>query len=218
MSDLFLFADEAGDFTFRRQSGASRYFILCTLTTVDAGLSHDLLQIRRGLILAGESDRDRLHATEDKQHVRDRVFACLGDYSFRVDATVLEKSKAPSHIRTNDAQFYQVAWFHHFRRVGPIVLGQADRLLLTAASLGTNKTRAAFKQGFNNAIQQVADRARWQTSFMESAKDPLLWAADYCAWAIQRKWERADDRSYRLIQPRIRSELDLWRGTTEHYF
>jgi hypothetical protein len=57
MSDFFLFADEAGDFTFRRQSGASRYFILCTLTTVDAGLSHDLLQIRRGLILAGESDR-----------------------------------------------------------------------------------------------------------------------------------------------------------------
>jgi hypothetical protein len=218
MSDSFLFADEAGDFTFKRQPGASRYFILCTLTAVDAGLSHDLLQIRRALILGGEVDRDRLHATEDKQHVRDRVFECLGDHAFRVDATVLEKSKAQLHIRASDAQFYQAAWYYHFQFVGPVILSQADRLLLTAASLGTNKTRAAFKQGFNNAVQQIAERDRWQTSFMESAKDPMLWAADYCAWAIQRKWERTDERSYRLIESKIRREIDLWRVEREQYF
>ena len=60
MSNIFVFADEAGDFSFKRAVGASRYFILCTVTAVDAGLSHDLLQIRRELILSGEGDRDCL--------------------------------------------------------------------------------------------------------------------------------------------------------------
>jgi hypothetical protein len=203
---------------FKRAQGASRYFILCTVTAIDAGLSHDLLQIRRELILAGDSDRDRLHATEDRQIVRDRVFECLGDHAFKVDATILEKSKALPSIRTNEAQFYQYAWFYHFKFVGPQILADENRLLLTAASLGTNKTRAAFKQAFNNAIQQVAQRDRWEAAFMDSAKDPMLWAADYCAWAIQRKWERDDSRSYRLIRNKVASEFDLWRIDQVHYY
>jgi hypothetical protein len=43
-----------------------------------------------------------------------------------------------------------------------------------------------------------------------SASDPCLWVADYCTWAIQRKWERGDTRSDDLIKDRIRSEFDIW--------
>jgi hypothetical protein len=74
MPNKFVFADEAGDFTFKRQLGASKYFILCTLTTTDCKLSHDLLNLRRELILSGDVSRDKLHATSDLQAVRDAVF------------------------------------------------------------------------------------------------------------------------------------------------
>ncbi|MBR1146356.1 DUF3800 domain-containing protein [Bradyrhizobium sp. AUGA SZCCT0431] len=217
MPTRFVFADEAGCFTFKRQQGASRYFMLCTLTTDDCSLASDLLHIRRELCASG-SDCDKLHATEDKQATRDEVFKVLGKHSFRVDATILEKSKAQPQTRTTEPTFYQYAWYFHFKHVAPQILAQNTKLLITAAALGQNKTKAAFKQSLNNTAQQVALRSHWEVSFLESSKDPLLWAADYCAWAIQRKWERGDTKSYDLIKPAIKSEFDLWATGQTHYY
>jgi hypothetical protein len=217
MPTRFVFADEAGCFTFKRQNGASKYFMLCTLTTDNCSLASDLLHIRRELCASG-SDCDKLHATEDKQATRDEVFKVLGKHSFRVDATLLEKSKAQPQTRTSEATFYQYAWYFHFKHVAPQILTQNTKLLITAAALGHNKTKAAFKQALNNTAQQVAPRSHWEVSFLESSKDPLLWAADYCAWAIQRKWERGDTKSYALIRPAIKSEFDLWATGQTHYY
>lgn len=45
-----------------------------------------------------------------------------------------------------------------------------------------------------------------------------LQVADYCNWAIYRKWEREDARSYDLIRARIRSEYDIFQRGTRHYY
>ncbi|WP_445464277.1 hypothetical protein [Faunimonas sp. B44] len=91
-------------------------------------------------------------------------------------------------------------------------------MLVTTAALGTKKTRAAFKQAVNNTIQQVAKRDRWEACFHDSAKDPYLWVSDYCAWAIQRKWEMDDPRAYNLIADKVRTEYDLWAVGTRHFY
>ena len=163
-------------------------------------------------------DREKLHATADLQATRDAVFAVLAQHDFRVDATILEKSKAQPQTRIDDPTFYRYAWYYHFKHVGPNVLPGADKMLITAAALGHRKTQAAFKQGVNNAAQQSIARNKWEVCFMESSKDPLLWAADYCAWAIQRKWELQDNRSHDLIAGKIATEFDLWQYGATHYY
>lgn len=218
MPDKFIFADEAGCFTFKKKSGASRYFILCTVVADDWTVSDRLLCIRRELALSGESERDKLHATSDKQEVRNRVFDAIKGEAFRWDATILEKSKAMPHTRTTPQEFYRYAWYYHFKHVGPKLAKDADRLLITAAALGEKNTRAAFKAGVNETIQQALPRDRWEVAFHESCKDPLLWVADYCAWAVQRKWEKDDERSYDLIRSRRGSEYDLWSPGKTHYY
>lgn len=66
-------------------------------------------------------------------------------------------------------------------------------------------------------MRQTVD-ANWMTDFCPASADPCLQVADYCAWAIQRKWERDDPRSYDLISDRITYEYDLWsHGNTHHY-
>ncbi|MET4217023.1 hypothetical protein ACVWWG_003603 [Bradyrhizobium sp. LB7.2] len=217
MPTRFVFADEAGDFTFKRQNGASRYFMLCTLTTDDCSMASELLHIRRELCAAG-GECDKLHCTEDKQAIRDEVYKVLAQHKFRVDATLLEKSKAQPQTRTSDATFYQYAWYYHFKHVAPKILTKDSKLLITAAALGQNKTKAAFKQALNNTVQQIVPRSQWEVSFLDSAKDPLLWAADYCAWAIQRKWERGDDKSHKLIKASISTEYDLWSLGQVHFY
>jgi hypothetical protein len=94
----------------------------------------------------------------------------------------------------------------------------ADKLFITAAALGTNKTKAAFKNALNNALQQIMPRKKWECSFLDSAKEPLLWAVGYCAWAIQRKWELHDVRSHSLIHQKIKTEYELRRTGTRTYY
>lgn len=218
MAYRYVFADEAGCFTFKKVKGASKYFLLCTLSTDDCTIANDLLNIRRNLAIDGDSERNKLHATSDKQATRDQVFEVLKRHHFRVDATLLEKSKAQPQTRKDDATFYRYAWFYHFQFVGPQLLNGADKLLITAAALGQKKTRAAFKLAVNNVLQQTTARAKWECSFIDSSNDPLLWAADYCAWAIQRKWESNDNRSHELIANKIKSEFDLWKNGVIHYY
>jgi hypothetical protein len=223
MPNAYVFADEAGCFVFKRRKegrkdGPSDYFILTTVSAPEWGISDDLLRIRRKLALSGDADRDKLHATTDLQEVRNEVFATIAKQPFRMDCTILKKCKAQPHIRVTDERFYQHAWFFHLKYVAPIIAGQCDKMLITAAALGRNRTRAAFKAAVNNSVQQVLPRDKWEVAFHESCKDPLLWVADYCSWAVQRKWEHGDTRSYDLIKGKIRTEYDLFAPGPEEYF
>ena len=106
----YVYGDESGNFDFSDQEGASRYFILTTVTVVDRAIESNLLDLRRELAWEGESLAGGFHATNDKQRVRDRVFTVLGRYDFRMDATILEKRKADPRIRPTPALFYGFTW------------------------------------------------------------------------------------------------------------
>ncbi|MFD3266313.1 DUF3800 domain-containing protein [Phenylobacterium ferrooxidans] len=218
MANKFIFADEAGCFTFKDKPGASRFFILVTVASNNWTVSDRLLSIRRELALNGDPDRDKLHATTDLQEVRNVVFDAISKEDFRWDATILEKRKAQPQTRTDHPTFYRYAWYYHFKHVGRRYLADCDKMLITSAALGEKKTRAAFKAGVNEPVQQLAARERWEVAFHESCKDPLLWVADYCAWAVQKKWERDDLRSYDLIKRQRGSEYNLWSPGKVFYY
>lgn len=218
MSHVYVFGDEAGNFDFSRGPGASRFFLLTTVTMLDCGIATALLDLRRQLAWDGLELKDGFHATEDRQAVRDRVFRVLAGYEFRIDATILDKPKAEPQIRTSREAFYEIAWYHHLKYVAPILVKPGDELHLIAASLGS----AAERRSFHNAIEGVVKtrmvNVTCRTAFWPAAVDPCIQVADYCSWAVQRKWEKGDCRSYDLIQDKIRSEYDVFeRGTRLYY-
>ncbi|NNU68588.1 DUF3800 domain-containing protein [Rhizobium indicum] len=60
-------------------------------------------------------------------------------------------------------------------------------------------------------LSQTVRGAKWVVDFRPSQTDPCLQLADYCAWAVQRKWERNDLASYDLVRDRISYEYELWK-------
>ncbi len=214
----YLFADESGCMTFKRAPNISRYFILCTVLMDPTTIGPELMHLRRELAWRGFNQDDCIHCTSDPQAVRDEVFALLAKHDFRIDATVLEKSKAQPQTRSTEIRFYQYAWYYHFKHVGPRLFAPNDDALICAASLGTNKKRAGFRAAINNVVQQSIRSLSWKTAFWPAASDPCLLVADYCCWAIRRKWENGDERSYSIIQEKIATEFDLWRSGTRHYY
>jgi hypothetical protein len=137
MADQYVFADEAGNFDFTRRSGASRYFILCSITSTHCEIGDALLSLRRDLGWRGLHLDRVFHASEDPQPVRDEVFALLADMDCSVDATILEKSKAQEHLK-DQARLYKIAWYLHFKMLA-WSMSSSDRLFVAASSLGTKK-------------------------------------------------------------------------------
>lgn len=221
MGRLFVFADEAGDFEFVRGHNISRYFILCTVAMQSCEIANELLHLRRELAFAGLPLGEYFHCTTDQQAVRDRVFETICKHEFHVQATIMEKSKAQPQVRHSRPRFYQYGWYYHFRHgTDPIIhpfLQPPPELLVTAATIGTKKERASFLSSIEDVMRQTA-RGKHATHFCPAAADPCIQVADYCAWAIQRKWERGDIRSYDLIKNRITYEFDLWARGRVHYY
>ena len=172
MASVYLFADKAGDFAFNREGG-SRYFIIGSVTMRDCGIGAELLQLRRQLVLAGQIGQGHaeFHAAEDRQAVRNAVFDLLVSHDFRIDATILDKTKTLPRLAVGDV------------------------------------------------VRQLIRARSYQTAFWPAQADPCLQVADYVTWAIQRKYERGDARSFDLISKKIVNEFEPFqsvrRPTTE---
>jgi hypothetical protein len=218
MARRYVFADECGNFDFSAKLGASKYFILTTVCAGDCAAGDDLLRLRRKLAWEGMGLDSEFHATTDKQIVRDRVFALLANHDLRIDSTILEKAKAQPSIRVTDERFYQMAWYLHMKHVAPHIARVSDELLVVSASVGTKKKRAGFHAAVQDVIRQVSPTFTVRVAAWDAASDPCLQIADYCAWAIQRKWESADDRSHKLIADKIATEFAPFRFGPKRYY
>lgn len=219
MARVHVFADESGDFAFSRAANASKFYILTTVTVPNCTVGDSLTALRRELAWAGVGLDRHFHATTDQQSVRDDVFRVLGRHQFRVDATILEKAKAHPKIRPTDARFYQYAWWLHMKYLAPRIVRQDDELLVVGASIGaTKKLKQGFYEAVHDVVQQVTPTVKYQVACWDAATEPCLQVADYCSWAIQRKWERNDPRSHVLIQGSIHTEFAPFAmGTVTYY-
>jgi hypothetical protein len=210
MTRKYVFADECGNFDFSTKQGASKYFILVSVTIEDCSVGSQLHSLRRDLAMRGVGlDRDQFHATTDQQAVRDLVYPIVAAAPLRIDAVILEKRKAYPHVRSTEEKFYQTAWYMHMKFVAPKIAMKGDELLVVSAALGTAKKRRVFHAAVTSVMKQVSGGSAQVAAWSDSS-EPCLQVADYCAWAIQRKWERGDTRSYDLIKHHIRTEFDLF--------
>jgi hypothetical protein len=162
------------------------------------------------------------HASEDKQSIRDEVFSFIRGLDLRIYATIMEKSKAMPQVRVTNERFYKYGWYYLFKFVAPQVERGTTEMMVTAASIGTRRRQAVFTAGVNDVMQQTCKLppGSWITAFHQSSTDPCLQIADYCIWALQRKYESGgrDLRSYDLIKTKIAYEYDLWRAGQHHYY
>jgi hypothetical protein len=222
MSRLHVFGDEAGDLVFKTPgNGVSRYFMIGTITLEDCSVGEKFLALRRELAWEGTL-LDQLHATSDRQHVRDRAFGLIAATDLRFDATILDKRKAQDDLRRDPFYFYKLAWYLHFKYVASKIASPNDELLVVASSLQIKRKRKSTKAGVHEAItevvNQVSPTVTCHCAFSPAATDPCLQVADYLTWAIQRKYESGDTRSYDLVQHLVESEFEPFKRGTRLYY
>lgn len=216
---LYLFLDEGGDLNF--SNSGTRYF---TLTAVSKerpfSIEPVLLNLKYDLIEFG-LNIEFYHASEDRQAVRDRVFRCIvarPDH-VRIDTIVVEKPKTGPSLQIPE-NFYSrmLGYLLKFIFQGRHV-EKFDELIVITDSLPVRAKRKAFEKGIKQTLAQMLPaHVKYRLLHHASKSSMGLQIADYCNWAVFRKWEGKDNRSYELVKNLIRSEFEIFKSGTSFFY
>lgn len=212
----------------------SNYFILGKLDIADPVSLGAALDALRSKLLADpyfkrvpsmqpEQRKTALgfHAKDDIAEVRREVFRVLMEADVRFYAVVRSKADLVAYVkRQNEVdatyrykgdQLYDTLVEELFRRYHPL----ADELNICFAKRGNRARTHAFR----SAIEKAEARFESEYGLRRSAKVSIvastpvesggLQAVDYFLWALQRYYERKDERYAELIWPKVIEVHDL---------
>lgn len=215
----YLFLDEGGNFDF--SPTGTRYSILSsvamrrpfpTLGPLD-DFKHDCLEY--GL------DTEYFHCADDNIHVRRKVFELIARHldSLRIDSLIVEKAKTGPALRADEA-FYPKMLGYLLRYVIKLeVVNGVEELIVITDTIPVQKKRRAVEKAIKTALAAMLPAGmRYRILHHASRSHYGLQVADYCNWAVFRKWQKGDTEFYDQIRPAIRSEFDIFRTGVTHYY
>jgi hypothetical protein len=222
--------------------GCSRYFMLGLVDVPDpVSLQQDLDDLRARLLadpyfkdvpsFQPEAQKTVLafHAKDDLPEVRREVFALLLRHSLRFLAVVRDKQKLLEYVRLRnerDAAYRynpNEVYDYLVRRLFKNLLHKDDEYNITFARRGNSDRTAALRTALEAARLRFAEQwgivsAAPLNVLPRSAHETAgLQAADYLLWALQRFYERREERYLQYAWPLVRLVHDVDDTRTAQY-
>ncbi len=214
---LYIFIDEAGNFDFSPKG--SKYYIIGALSKRRPfEACNELVQLKYDLIEAG-AEIEYFHATEDKQKTRDGVFEIIRNNinGCKFIASIVSKNKTNPTLRPPEKFYATLLAFNIKQTLKNEDLSSVKEVIIFTDSIPSK--HQLLKKAIKPKLAEIL--APFEVPYRiyhHASKSNLdLQIADYFTWAVQRKWERADDRSYQKIENAICLESDLF-ATEETYY
>ena len=212
---LYIFLDEAGNLDFTRNG--TKYFVLGGITKERPFLAYkELTELKYDLVEQGMG-LEYFHAAEDNQATRNQVFDIVERNlaGVTVDSIIVEKHKVPAALH-GDEQFYPKVLgtllreiLHHYS------LAEFAEVIVFTDSLPVQRKRAAVEKGVKMTLTAMLPATvRYRVLHHASKSNLDLQIADYCTWAVYRKWNIQDARSFQRIATAVRREWDVLEAGT----
>lgn len=218
----YIFLDESGNFDFG--PNGTRYFLLSSvgmrrpfrmLQAFD-DYRHDCLEQGRNV--------EYFHCSRDRGEVRRNVFNVIAGYmnEIHIHSLLVEKARINPSLRKN-ARFYPEMLGKLLKVAIPHELKEgAEEVLVITDMIPVNRKRQAVEKAVQTTlIKTLPPSMRYRVLHHQSRSHYGLQVADYCCWAIFRKWQKGDVRYYDHIAPALRGEFEvlvseatIWRDET----
>lgn len=215
-----MFLDEGGNFDFST-NGTSHFTITAVTVTRPFSFDTSLGSLKYDLIEGG-LDIEYFHASEDKQKVRDLVFRVIRENipNMSIDTVVVDKRKTNPNLR-DIAKFYpkMLGYLMQYVCEERNLKGCIGIVIITDI-IPVEKKRRAVEKAIKTTLAPIMKSTKkpYQLLHHDSKSSFGLQVADYCNWAIYRKWTRDDVRSYELVRAGIRDEFDIFKTGNTYYY
>ena len=161
-------------------------------------------------LIETDTELEYFHASEDRQAVRDQVFNIINESldQTRIDTVITEK-KNINFLAQDANSFYSRIFACLLKEViQKYDLSVYERLIVFTDALAINKRRNAIEKAIKQILaDELPGNVRYQLYHHASKSNYDLQIVDYCNWAIFRKWERNDWRSFDIIKRVVKNEF-----------
>ncbi|OVE74232.1 hypothetical protein BVX94_00985 [bacterium B17] len=202
-----MFLDEGGNLDFTLK-GSAHFTLTSVIKTRPFLIEKTLLPLKFDMIESG-IDIEYFHASEDRQYVRNQVFECIQKNitNLRVDSVITEKRKLTPSLQIIEHLYPFALGLLLKNMTEGINFKEDDKLIVITDTLPLKSKRRAIEKGIKTTLKQTLGKKVRYRILHHSSKSAIgLQIADYCNWAVFRKWERNDSRSYNLIASAIHKE------------
>ena len=199
---VYLFLDESGtlDFSFR----GTRFFVLTSVSMKRPFRINDALDSYMYKCIENGMDIEYFHCYSDSKRVRRVVYDLIAEYveSIDIDCLIIEKSGVAAELQ-NGVRFYPAMLGHLLNLTTRFdsVAGDSSEIIIITDTVPINRGRRAVEKTIQTTLAHILPRGRHRTLHHQSRSHYGLQIADYCSWAIFRKWEIGDSTWYDQIQP-----------------
>jgi len=227
---LYIFIDESGNLDFTLKG--TKYWSLTSISTKKPLSERVNLHKLRYRVLEKGINLECFHATEDLQEVRDLAFQILCKLDdFEIDNVLVQKNKANPTLylhkdaKTNgkikkcEEKIYKLASqtllqyifirYMRFKNIGKIIV--------ILGSLFTNNKREFILKSLKQYLKPRFLKP-FYIHFHKTEADINCQIADYCGWSIYVKNERDENRPYKMINDKIKSEFDIFKKGQKTYY
>ena len=216
---IYVFLDESGNLDFTMNG--TRYFVMTSVSMQRPFPMNDALDAYKYDCLEYGLPQEYFHAAEDNQLVRGKVFDIIVAHlqNIRVDSLIVEKRKTVPGLQA-EGQFYPKMLGHLLKHVlaMPSHREAAEVIIITDTLPLQRKLKSIRKTIQSTLTEMLPAGAKYQILHHDSRSHRGLQVADYCCWAIFRKYERDDLTAYNRISPAVLSEFDIFRRGVTYYY
>jgi hypothetical protein len=222
--------------------GCSRYFAVGLLDVADAArLSAELNKLRSDLLAdpyfksvpsmqpGAKKTALYFHAKDDLPEVRREVFKLLQRHELKFSAVVRDKQAVLDYVRARnerDSLYRYKAdelYDQIIRRLFKGRLHKHDGYTIRFAIRGNSHRTAAFQAALESARNRfarehaIAVTSKLDVKASRPTDEPALQAVDYFLWALQRTFEKREDRYLELLWPQCSLIVDVDDTRTAEY-
>ena len=205
---MLIFMDESGDTGFKLKTASSRFFVLTIVIFEDldsAEIANQAIkELHEELNFSNQKEFKFSTGTSNKFKVA--FLKKLSRQDFRYRSIVIDKAKlAKINPKNPEDSLYMLVTDQLFLRAQDRIENASLFIDRTAQSKKfIQKFNTYLKCKLNTSIKKVIGEVRHK----DSKRNNLLQLADMVCGAIYRKYNRKDDKYYKLIKKR---EEDLWK-------
>ncbi|MHB1340611.1 MAG: DUF3800 domain-containing protein [Coriobacteriia bacterium] len=214
----YMYFDEAGNFDFS-SNGTAIFCMTCVVMKRPFSIQSPLLEVKYDALENG-LNLEYFHATEDKQRVRDRVFEAIASRRDELDAysVIIRKNMTNPTLR-DPAILYRRTFEWLVKFACPRTIGCGSHVVAVTDQIPVHRHRSAVAKALKPYFKSHLPAGVTYDLFHHQSKSDLnLQIADYISWAVYKKWNNQDLRSYSLVQPCIRGEGDLFKDGDRVYY
>ncbi len=207
----YIFLDESGNFDFRRSG--SRYLVMTCVGMCRPFPAWEPLDDYKYRCIENGMDIEYFHCYADRKHVRSTVFSVIAQHldDMRISCVVIEKTRV-------SAMMQEPKWLYQWMLgylLGRVLAGELSTevkdVIVITDTIPVNERRKAIVKSIQLAVaRNQPPNMKYRILHHQSRTHYGLQIADYCCWAIFRKWESEDCTWYDRIKPAVNGEFDVF--------